>query len=367
MRSLEPRSAAQRDTILAPHSRAGHRGQPVRRAREARRRSDRVLLAAFRARDAPRTLSIRGKGAARPGSSGPPLAERPASVPHPSSKAHRQTPPDRAPSRAMIETDVALRPATRADAPADCCPVHRGGLSRRRFGDRGPSGVLRGPRPTGDRVGTQRRDPRLPRLHVAPRFEHDDSFIRIVAPVVDLTVRDRGIGRCSWPRRSDRLRAGSRVRREITAGHHRPAACHLYDSLGYDANLTAYLRKRSRPGGASPPPNGPDRQPDGRHVDARSRQLPPPPAAQRVADPDRPALGAAPGLVDGRPGRPARAADRPSRHLVRFCAGRGPADRPHEGAARDRPARVRGPPPSREAPLAQRSCRLRPGGAARRR
>jgi histone acetyltransferase (RNA polymerase elongator complex component) len=31
---------------------------------------------------------------------------------------------------------------------------------------------------------------------------------------------------------------------EVTAGHHRPAARHLYESLGYDANLTAYLRKR---------------------------------------------------------------------------------------------------------------------------
>jgi GNAT superfamily N-acetyltransferase len=31
---------------------------------------------------------------------------------------------------------------------------------------------------------------------------------------------------------------------EVTAGHHRPEARKLYESLGYDASLTAYLRKR---------------------------------------------------------------------------------------------------------------------------
>jgi hypothetical protein len=31
---------------------------------------------------------------------------------------------------------------------------------------------------------------------------------------------------------------------EVTAGRHRPDARHLYESLGYDASVTAYLRKR---------------------------------------------------------------------------------------------------------------------------
>ena len=81
-------------------------------------------------------------------------------------------------------------------------------------------------------------------VHVVPRFEHDDSFVRIVALVVDAAVRDRGIGRVlmAEAERIGRERSAAFV--EITAGHHRPAARHLYDSLGYDANLTAYLRKR---------------------------------------------------------------------------------------------------------------------------
>ena len=31
---------------------------------------------------------------------------------------------------------------------------------------------------------------------------------------------------------------------EVTAGHHRPDAFRLYESLGYDANVAAYLRKK---------------------------------------------------------------------------------------------------------------------------
>jgi hypothetical protein len=31
---------------------------------------------------------------------------------------------------------------------------------------------------------------------------------------------------------------------EVTAGHHRPEARKLFESLGYDAGLAAYLRKR---------------------------------------------------------------------------------------------------------------------------
>jgi hypothetical protein len=31
---------------------------------------------------------------------------------------------------------------------------------------------------------------------------------------------------------------------EVTAGHHRPEARRLYEDLGYDATVAAYLRKR---------------------------------------------------------------------------------------------------------------------------
>jgi hypothetical protein len=31
---------------------------------------------------------------------------------------------------------------------------------------------------------------------------------------------------------------------EVTAGHHRPDARRLYESLGYDATVAAYLRKK---------------------------------------------------------------------------------------------------------------------------
>jgi hypothetical protein len=31
---------------------------------------------------------------------------------------------------------------------------------------------------------------------------------------------------------------------EVTAGHHRPEARHLYESVGYDSAVTAYLRKK---------------------------------------------------------------------------------------------------------------------------
>jgi hypothetical protein len=31
---------------------------------------------------------------------------------------------------------------------------------------------------------------------------------------------------------------------EVTAGHHRPEAYRFYESMGYDATVTAYLRKK---------------------------------------------------------------------------------------------------------------------------
>jgi len=144
----------------------------------------------------------------------------------------------------MIETDVALRPATAADAPRiaelfteEGYPAGASAIEARlgHFST-GDSTVIVADH-DGEILG-------FIALHVVPRFEHDDSFVRIVALVVDSGVRGRGIGRVliAEAERIGRDRSSAFV--EITAGHHRPAARHLYDSLGYDAKLTAYLRKR---------------------------------------------------------------------------------------------------------------------------
>jgi GNAT superfamily N-acetyltransferase len=81
-------------------------------------------------------------------------------------------------------------------------------------------------------------------FHVIPRFEHDDVAVRVLALVVDAGARERGVGRRllgEVERLAIELRAAFV---EVTAGHHRPDARHLYESLGYDAGLTAYLRRR---------------------------------------------------------------------------------------------------------------------------
>lgn len=82
-------------------------------------------------------------------------------------------------------------------------------------------------------------------FHVIPRFEHDDVVVRILALVVDAGARARGVGR-RLIEETERVAAQDGAAFvEVTAGHHRPDARRLYESMGYDANLTAYLRKRS--------------------------------------------------------------------------------------------------------------------------
>jgi len=81
-------------------------------------------------------------------------------------------------------------------------------------------------------------------VHALPRFEHDDRILRILALVVDAGARERGVGRALM---AEAERIGQELGAafvEITAGHHRPEARHLYESLGYDATVTAYLRKK---------------------------------------------------------------------------------------------------------------------------
>ena len=81
-------------------------------------------------------------------------------------------------------------------------------------------------------------------VHALPRFEHDDWILRILALVVDAGARERGVGRGLM---AEAERIGGELGAsfvELTAGHHRPEARHLYEALGYDATVTAYLRKK---------------------------------------------------------------------------------------------------------------------------
>lgn len=81
-------------------------------------------------------------------------------------------------------------------------------------------------------------------IHALPRFEHDDRILRVLALVVDAGARERGVGRTLM---AEAERIGSTLDAafiEITAGHHRPEARRLYESLGYDGSVAAYLRKK---------------------------------------------------------------------------------------------------------------------------
>ena len=81
-------------------------------------------------------------------------------------------------------------------------------------------------------------------VHALPRFEHSDRIIRIMALVVDAGERGRGIGRLLMEEAERLGRDLEAAFAEVTAGHHRPDAKHLYEELGYDGTVAAYLRKR---------------------------------------------------------------------------------------------------------------------------
>jgi GNAT superfamily N-acetyltransferase len=80
--------------------------------------------------------------------------------------------------------------------------------------------------------------------HAMPRFEHDDRIVRVLALVVDPGVRERGVGRLLMDEAERAARDVGAAFVEVTAGHHRADARHLYEALGYDGNVAAYLRKR---------------------------------------------------------------------------------------------------------------------------
>ena len=81
-------------------------------------------------------------------------------------------------------------------------------------------------------------------LHALPRFEHSDRVIRVMALVVDAGVRERGVGHLLMEEAERIGRELEAAFVEVTAGRHRPDAQHLYEALGYDASVAAYLRKR---------------------------------------------------------------------------------------------------------------------------
>jgi len=81
-------------------------------------------------------------------------------------------------------------------------------------------------------------------LLVLPRFEVDDLFARITSLVVDAGVRERGIGRLLMQAAEEWAKEAGAAWLEVTAGHHRPDARRLFESLGFDPGVAAYLRKR---------------------------------------------------------------------------------------------------------------------------
>jgi len=81
-------------------------------------------------------------------------------------------------------------------------------------------------------------------LHALPRFEHDDRILRVLALVVDAGARERGVGHRLMTEAERIARELGAAFIEVTAGHHRPEAYRFYESMGYDATVTAYLRKK---------------------------------------------------------------------------------------------------------------------------
>ena len=81
-------------------------------------------------------------------------------------------------------------------------------------------------------------------IHALPRLEHSDRVLRVMAFVVEAGVRDRGIGHLLMGEAERIGRELGAAFAEVTAGHHRPEARRLYEDLGYDATVAAYLRKR---------------------------------------------------------------------------------------------------------------------------
>jgi predicted N-acetyltransferase YhbS len=144
----------------------------------------------------------------------------------------------------MTETTLTLRPAEASDAEAIAALFTDEGYPS------GPSDIIERLRRFASehsRVIVAEHEGALlgfVALHALPRFEHDDRILRILALVVDAGARERGVGHRLMAE-AERVAAElGAAFVEVTAGHHRPDAFHLYESLGYDASIAAYLRKK---------------------------------------------------------------------------------------------------------------------------
>lgn len=81
-------------------------------------------------------------------------------------------------------------------------------------------------------------------VHAMPRFEHGDRIVRVLALVVDPGVRERGVGHALMAEAETFGRDLGAAFIEVTAGHHRAEARRLYEAVGYDGSVSAYLRKK---------------------------------------------------------------------------------------------------------------------------
>ncbi len=144
----------------------------------------------------------------------------------------------------MNDANVTVRPATTDDAERlaslltdEGYPAGSSDLAARieRYASLGSQVLVADA--AGDVVG-------LVTILVLPRFEVDDLFARVTSLVVDAGVRERGIGRLLMLAAEEQAKAAGAAWLEVTAGHHRPDARRLFESLGYDPGVAAYLRKR---------------------------------------------------------------------------------------------------------------------------
>ena len=144
----------------------------------------------------------------------------------------------------MIETPLTLRSATPDDAEAIAALFTEEGYPA------GPSDIVARLERFGSehsRVLVAEHEGALLgfiAVHALPRFEHDDRILRILALVVDAGARERGVGKALMGEAERIAEELGAAFLEITGGHHRPEARRLYEQLGYDASVAAYLRKK---------------------------------------------------------------------------------------------------------------------------
>ena len=144
----------------------------------------------------------------------------------------------------VISNEPTVRPAIDADAEAIAAlftdegyPAGPSDIRERLSRFSSPFSTVRVAEIGGELVG-------FVAVHAMPRFEHGDRIARVLALVVDAGVRERGIGHLLMSEAEGIARETGCAFIEVTAGRHRPEAQHLYESMGYDAGIATYLRKR---------------------------------------------------------------------------------------------------------------------------